>query len=60
MTQATKANSYYYMAHKITTVRGVAYVIYEGNKGVWYNNERMAKDSWLPEPLEDILAKIVN
>ena len=58
--QTTKANSYYYIANKTTKVQGQDVVVFEGNKGVWYSSERRAKDSWLPEPLEDILAKIVG
>ncbi len=70
----TKANSYYYIANKETNVEGFtcyvvpphrhhgkeAVVVYEGRKGTWYSDERAAKDSWLPEPVEDIIAKITK
>ena len=70
----TKANSYYYIADRKTDVEGFtcyvipphrhhgkdAVVVYEGRKECWYSDERMAKDSWLPEPVEDIIAKIVK
>ncbi|MEE8598637.1 MAG: hypothetical protein V3S69_03875 [Dehalococcoidales bacterium] len=69
----TKANSYYYIANKEAKVEGFkcyvipphqhhgkALTVYEGRKKCWYSDERMAKDSWLPEPVEDIIAKITK